>query len=354
MDVEITRTTNPKPLPTERVGFGTVFSDHVFRMHWDAEREGWRAPRIEPYGPLSLDPAASSLHYAQAIFEGLKAFRGVDGKVRLFRPDRHAARFARSAEKMCIPEVPPELFLEAVTRLVAFDERWVPEREGAALYVRPLVFATEPFLGVRPARRYEFVVMTCPVDSYYAGGFRAVRIWVEREEVRAVRGGTGSAKTAGNYAASLHAQVRAKGRGYDQVLWTDAAEHRFVEEVGTMNLFIRFADEVVTPPLDGPILPGVTRDSVLELLRGEGMAVSERPVAIDEIRGAQEAGTLLEIFGTGTAAVVSPVGTLGFSDGDLTVGNGEPGPLAKKLYERVSGLQRGALPDERGWLVEVA
>jgi len=352
-DVAITRTTSPKPLPTERVNFGTVFSDHVFRMHWDGERETWQQPRIEPYGPLTLDPAASALHYAQAIFEGLKAFRGADGTVRLFRPDMHAARFVRSAEKLCIPPVPEDVFLEAVSRLVAMDERWVPTREGAALYIRPLVFATEPFLGVRPARRYEFVVMTCPVDSYYAGGFRAVRIWVERDEVRAAKGGTGAAKTAGNYAASLHAQVRAKERGYDQVLWTDAAEHRYVEEVGTMNLFVRFADEVVTPPLDGPILPGVTRASVLELLRDEGLNVNERLLTIDEIREAHAAGNLREIFGTGTAAVVSPVGTLGFAEGDLTIGDGAPGPLAKSLYRKVTGLQRGTVRDERGWLVEV-
>lgn len=354
MDIEIRRTDSPRPRPTERVPFGTVFSDHVFRMTWDAEQGAWHTPRIEPYGPIPLDPAASALHYAQAIFEGMKAFRGADGKVRLFRPDRHAARFARSAEKLCIPALPEDVFVESVRSLVALDQDWVPEREGAALYVRPLLFASEPFLGVRPARRYEYVVMTCPVDSYYARGFGAVRIWVEQQEVRAVRGGTGEAKTAGNYAASLHAQVAAKARGYDQVLWTDANDHRFVEEVGTMNLFVRFADEVVTPPLEGTILPGITRESVLELLRGDGLAVSERQVALDELRRGRESGQLLEVFGSGTAAVISAVGTLGFPDGDLTIGDGEPGPLARSLHERLTGLQRGTVPDERGWLVDVS
>lgn len=353
MDTEIRRTESPRPRPTERVPFGTVFSDHVFRMAWDAEQGAWHSPRIEPYGPIPLDPAASALHYAQAIFEGMKAFRGHDGKVRLFRPDRHAARFARSAERLCIPPLPEETFVASIRELVAVDRDWVPERDGAALYVRPLIFASEPFLGVRPARRYEYVVMTCPVDSYYARGFGAVRIWVEQEEVRAVRGGTGEAKTAGNYAASLHAQVAAKARGYDQVLWTDANTHRFVEEVGTMNLFVRFADEVVTPPLEGTILPGITRQTVLELLRGDGLTVNERPLTLEEIQEAHASGQLLEVFGSGTAAVISAVGVLGLPGGDLTVADGEPGPLARSLYDRVTGLQRGTVPDPHGWLVEV-
>jgi branched-chain amino acid aminotransferase len=348
MQIEIHQTDTPRQRPKGALGFGRIFTDHLFRMDYDEER-GWHQARIEPYGPVTLDPASSALHYAQSVFEGLKAFRGMDGQVRLFRPERHARRFRDSCERLCIPPLPERAFLEAVEQLVAQEKSWVPDEEGAALYIRPVVFATEAFLGVRPARTYSFLIICSPVGPYYSKGFGPVRIWVERHAVRAAKGGVGTAKTAGNYAASLHAATSAKARGYDQVLWTDAREHEYLEEVGTMNLFVHVGDEVVTPPLEGTILPGVTRDCVLKLLKERGLKVSERHISVTELRRAHADGTLREIFGTGTAAVVSPVATLGFEDGDLTVGDGQPGPLAKDLFREVVALQRGEAEDVYGW-----
>ena len=349
MQVEVSETKSPRQKPKGDLGFGRVFSDHVFRMDYD-EAQGWHGARIEPYAPITLDPAASSLHYAQAVFEGLKAFRGVDGAVRIFRLDRHAARFDQSCDRMCIPRLPEGAFAKAVERAVAQDADWVPSEEGSALYVRPFVFATEAFLGVRPAKKYSFMVLMCPVGAYYAKGFSPVRIWIERHAVRAARGGVGASKTAANYAASLHAATAAKARGYDQVLWTDAVEHRFLEEVGTMNLFLHIGDEILTPSLEsGTILPGVTRASVIRLLTERGMKVIERRVTVDEVVAAHRAGALREVFGTGTAAVISPVGALGFEDGDVTVGDGGVGPLARQLFDEVVAIQRGEAEDRWGW-----
>ena len=349
MDIQITLTENPSPKPQGPLGFGRLFTDHMFLMSYD-EDNGWHDAHIEPKRPLKLDPAASVLHYAQAVFEGLKAFKGDDGRIRLFRPDRHAARFARSFQKLCIPYLPEGCFVAAVKRLVQVERAWVPSSEGAALYIRPLVIATEPFLGVRPSTKYAFLVICSPVGAYYARGFEPVRIWVETDEVRAVRGGTGAAKTAGNYAASLHAAKLAKERGYDQVLWTDAKAHEDIEEVGTMNVFAHVGDEVVTPPLRGAILPGVTRDSVIRLLRDEGRRVVERQLTISEVREAFAKGHLHEMFGTGTAAVVSPIGELGFPDDDLIIGDGRPGPLAQSLFQKISAIQRGTGQDVHGWM----
>lgn len=349
MQVEVSETQTPREKPKGDLGFGRVFSDHVFRMDYE-EARGWYGARIAPYAPITLDPAASSLHYAQAVFEGLKAFRGVDGAVRLFRADKHAARFDQSCDRMCIPRLPEGAFIKAIERAVAQDAAWVPSDEGSALYVRPFVFATEAFLGVRPAKKYAFMVLMSPVGAYYAKGFQPVRIWVERHAVRAARGGVGASKTAANYAASLHAATAAKARGYDQVLWTDAEEHRFLEEVGTMNLFLHVGDEIVTPSLDsGTILPGVTRDSVIRLLRERGLKVVERRITVDEVVQAHRDGVLREVFGTGTAAVISPVGALGFEDGDLTVGDGGVGPLAGQLFAEVQAIQRGEAEDRWGW-----
>jgi branched-chain amino acid aminotransferase len=350
LNVELLRTTAPKPLPTPPVAFGSVFSDHVFRMQWSGD--GWQRPRIEPYGSVKLDMGASVLHYSQSVFEGLKAYLGDDGRIRIFRADAHAARLARSAKRICMPPVPIEAFVEAVAELVRVDARWVGAIPGGALYIRPLLYATEAFLGVRPSRDYEFLVMTCPVGSYAAKAGPA-RIWVEREAVRAAPGGVGEAKTGGNYAASLAGQVMAAARGYDQVLWTDAKTHGFVEEVGTMNVFFRFHDEIVTPALSGTILPGITRDSLLRIMRDDGAPVVERPVSVDEIRRGAESGRLLEVFGSGTAATVSPVGVLGFEDGDLVVGDGEAGPLAKSLLKQLADVQRGRADDRRNWMVAV-
>ncbi len=350
MQIAITTTTQPRPRPEGPLGFGQYFTDHIFRVDWTDGR-GWHDARIVPYEPLALDPAASVFHYAQAVFEGMKVFRGDDGAIRLFRVDRHAARLADSCDKLCIPTLDAESFAAAVAALVRTDASWVPAAStGGALYLRPFVVATEAFLGVRPAKTYALIIIASPVGAYYERGFAPVRIWVEREAARAVRGGVGSAKAAGNYAASLKVSMAAKKRGYDQVLWTDALTHEFVEEVGTMNLFAVIGDEVVTPRLDdGTILPGITRDSVLALLRARGLKVTERPLRLAELRAAHADGTLREVFGTGTAAVVSAVGTLGTTDGDLTIGGGEPGPLARAIHAELTGIQSGALSDSHGW-----
>lgn len=355
MQIEIHRTTSPRPRPAQdALGFGRHFSDHVFRMEYGPDPAlGWRSPRIEAYAALKLDPAASVLHYAQAIFEGLKAFRAADGSISLFRPDKHAERFVRSAERLCIPPISEEIFVDACRALVELDHEWVPTADGAALYVRPLIVATEPFLGVRPSTQYTFLIMTSPVGAYYSTGFAPVRIKVERELVRAAPGGVGAAKTAANYAASLSAAQRAKAEGYAQVLWTDAAEHRYVEEVGTMNVFFVIGDEVVTPALDGTILPGVTRASVIELLRHRGVRVSERRLALQEVVDAHADGRLREAFGSGTAAVVSPICVLGVDGNELVIGDGGIGPLAGSLFEEIVAIQHGTAPDTFGWLHRV-
>lgn len=356
MNIEIVKTQAPRRRPEHgKLGFGTNFSDHVFSMQWK-EDSGWHSPRIEAYGPIALEPAASVLHYAQAIFEGLKAHRATNGEVRLFRPERHAARFERSAKRLCMPPVPNDIFLEAIKELVKVDEDWVPEsRDGSSLYIRPVVIADEAFLGVRPSRSYRFMVITSPVGAYYAEGFNPVKIRVERTRVRAARGGVGEAKTAGNYAASLLAAKQAKEAGYAQVLWTDAAKHELIEEVGTMNVFFHIGDEVVTPSLEGSILPGVTRASVIELLRHRGVNVVERGVKLSEVIHAHEKGELFEAFGTGTAAVISPIATLGLNGGskDLVISGGKVGPMAESLFAQITGMQRGEVADTFGWLVPV-
>jgi branched-chain amino acid aminotransferase len=351
--IAIHKSTNKKPRPEEsKLAFGRVFTDHMFVADFDRER-GWHDPRITPYAPFELDPAATVLHYGQALFEGLKARRGDDARIRLFRPDRHARRMQDGAARLCMPPVDVDMFLAGVQALVRIDHEWVPSAKDASLYLRPTLIATEPFLGVRPADRYVFFIIASPVGAYYAEGFGPVKIWVENECVRAARGGLGAIKAGANYAASLYASEQAKKRGYTQVLWLDAKEHRFFEEVGTMNLFVAFEDEVVTPPLEGSILDGVTRSSVLALLREWGHRVSERPIAIDEVFAAGAKGSLREVFGCGTGAVISPVGELGAERGTLTVNEGRPGPLAKKLYEKLTDIQYARVPDTRSWLVDV-
>ena len=354
LSVDVKLVPSPRGCPPGKLGFGRVFTDHIFQMDWGGEGgQKWHAPRIVPWSQLSLEPSAAVLHYAQSIFEGLKAFRGADGKLRTFRPERHAARFYRSAERICMPPVPPEQFIAAVDKLVRIEEAWVPTAPGASLYIRPTMIATEGFLGVRPAQAYTFFVIVGPVDAYYAEGFGPVRIWVEQTQVRAAPGGLGEAKTGANYAASLQAAEFAKKKGYAQVLWLDAVERRYVEEVGTMNFFVRIGDEVITPPLEGTILPGVTRESIIALLRERGVTMTERRITIDEIRAAHAAGTLREVFGTGTAAVVSPVGALGFADGDLQIGDGQPGEFARLLHDEIVAIQRLETPDRFGWTHDV-
>jgi branched-chain amino acid aminotransferase len=351
--IPVTRTSSPRPRPAEdQLGFGKYFADHMLLVDYD-KGQGWHTPRIVPYGPLDLEPAAAGLHYGQAMFEGLKAYRLTDGRVGLFRVDRHAARMAAGAARLCIPPVDEALFVQGVAQLVAADRDWVPTARGTALYIRPTIVASEPFLGVRAAERYTFFVITSPVGAYYAGGMRPVRIWVERERVRAVRGGIGAAKAAANYVASLQVAEQARAKGCDQVLWLDGVEHRWIEEVGTMNLFVLIGDELVTPPLGGSILAGITRETVLTLAREWGLNVTERMVSIDEVQAAHADGQLKEVFGTGTAAVIQAVGTLVDDGREMSINGGVPGPLAERLYDAITRLQYGEDADTRGWLTIV-
>lgn len=347
--IAITRTNHPKqPPPDESLRFGNVFSDHMFVMDYHSGR-GWHDPRIIPYQPFSMDPATCVLHYGQAIFDGLKAFRGADRLIRLFRAPDHAARLNRSAERVCIAPLDPEMVLQSFRALIEIDQHWVPSKPGTSLYLRPTVIATEAFLGVHPSHSYTYFLITCPVGAYYAEGMNPVRILATDRYVRAVPGGTGAAKVAGNYAASLYAAEEAQKQGYTQVLYLDGVHHRYLEEVGTMNIMLKIGDEVVTPPLSGAILAGVTRDSVLTLLRDWGVRVTERPIAIDEVIAAARDGRLAEMWGTGTAAVISPVGELGYKDHHITINGGKTGPLTQKLYDAIVAIQYGSAPDPYGW-----
>lgn len=335
------------------LGFGRYFTDHMLVMDYE-EGTGWQPPRILPYGPLELDPAAKVFHYGQTVFEGMKAFKwATDGQARLFRPLDHIRRLNRSCARMCVPPLDETTVLGAVQRLVALERDWIPEDPGTALYIRPFVVATEPLLGVAPSRTYRFVVICSPVGAYYEEGMHPVSIYVETEHVRAVAGGVGDAKTAGNYAAGLKAQEAASRLGCSQVMWLDGVERQYVEEVGSMNVFFRLGDEVVTPPLGGSILAGVTRDSIVRLLRDRGVAVRERPIPIGEVIAGLRSGTLAEAFGTGTAAVVSPIGSLHWQGARLTVGSGGTGELSRRLYDALAGIQRGELPDAHGWMAVV-
>jgi branched-chain amino acid aminotransferase len=335
-----------------QLGFGTVFTDHMFVQEYD-EGQGWHDARIEPYRAFSLDPAAAVLHYAQAVFDGLKAFRGQDGRMRLFRPQKHAERLVNSARRLCIPPPDANEVLESWLALVDLERDWVPRSVGTALYIRPTIIATEPFLGVRPAKQYLYYVILSPVGAYYAEGMNPVKILVADKYVRAVEGGVGSAKTAGNYAASLLAAEEAHHAGFTQVLWLDGVHRKHIDEVGTMNIMLRIGDEVVTPPLSGTILPGVTRDSALTILRDWGLPVSERLISIDEVVAAADQGTLREVWGTGTAAVISPVGELAYKDRKIVINGGRIGELTQRLYDAIVGIQYGAAPDSHGWMVEV-
>jgi branched-chain amino acid aminotransferase len=324
----------------------------MFLMDFQEEK-GWYDPRIEPYGPLTLDPACANLHYGQGLFEGLKAFRGRDGKIRLFRPTKHVERLNRTAQKMCIPTLDPDMVLKSWTTLVDLDRDWVPSAVGTSLYIRPTIIASEAFLGVRPAKEYLYFVILSPVGAYYPEGMNPVKIKVIEDAVRAVPGGLGEAKTSANYAASLHAAEAAKHEGFTQVLWLDGVHRKYIEEVGTMNIMLKIGDEIVTPPLAGTILAGVTRDSALALMREWGLRVSERPITIDEVVDAAHHGTLQEVWGTGTAAVISPVGELAYKGQRIVVHGGRIGELTQKLYDTIVGIQYGAAPDTHGWTLEV-
>lgn len=352
-EFKVTKTLNPKKKPDpDTLEFGTVFTDHMFVMDY-SEDKGWHDGRIVPYAPISLEPAAAVFHYAQEMFEGLKAYRTKEGRIQLFRPDMNAKRTTRTNDRICIPAIDEELYVEAIKAVVRIDADWVPAKEGTSLYIRPFIIASEPFLGVRPAREYTFFIILSPVGAYYKSGLAPTRIFVEDEYVRAALGGTGYSKIGGNYAASLKSQVKAHEMGYSQVLWLDGVERKYVEEIGTSNAFFVIDGEVITAPLEGTILPGITRDSVIHLLKDWGVKVSERKMAIDEIFKAYDEGKLNEVFASGTAAVISPVGELGWKDRKIVINGNQIGPLSQKLFDVLSGIQTGKLEDKFGWIVEV-
>lgn len=353
-EITIERTQHPKQKPTDqtRLGFGNYYTDHMFLMNYD-EGKGWHDPRIVPYGPIELDPAAMCLHYGQEVFEGLKAYRTEDGRILLFRPDRNMARLNSSNERLCIPAIDEAFAVEAIKKLVSVDQDWIPTAEGTSLYIRPFIFATEAQVGVHPAQELLFAIILSPVGAYYPEGLNPVKIYVEDKYVRAVRGGMGYTKTGGNYAASLKAQDEAEKVGYTQVMWLDGVERKYIEEVGTMNVFFVIDDEIVTPELQGSILPGVTRMSCIELLKKQGYKVSERRLSIEEVAEAADAGKLKEAFGSGTAAVISPIGELKWDEKVMTINNGEIGTISQHLYDTLTGIQWGKLPDPYGWTVEV-
>ena len=345
---------NRKAKPDQNaLGFGRHFTDHMFIMDY-TEGKGWHDARIVPYGNLSLDPACMVFHYAQEMFEGLKAYRTADGSVQLFRPDKNIERMNNTNERLCIPKLDPSDVLDAIKAIVATEEEWVPSLDGTSLYIRPFIIATDVQLGVHPSHTYKFMIILSPVGSYYPEGIKPVKIFVENEYVRAVKGGTGFAKVGGNYACSLIGQKKAEEMGYSQVLWLDGIEHKYIDEVGAMNVFFVIDGKIVTPSLaEGSILPGVTRASCIELLRDMGYVVEERKLSIDEVENAHRNGTLNEAFGTGTAAVVSPMGLLDNGKEKMIINNQEIGPVAQKLYDTLTGIQWGKVEDKYGWTVKV-
>lgn len=358
-DMQFTRIAHPAPMSAEArlqiladPGFGKAFSDHMVTIDWD-EGLGWHDPTLGPRGPISLDPAAAVLHYAQEIFEGLKAYRTQDGGTVLFRPEANARRFNASAQRLAMPELPEELFIAAIRELVMADRTWFPSVDGGSLYLRPFMIATEAFLGVRPAKQYKFIVIASPAGNYFKSGAPAVSLWVS-DYTRAAPGGTGAAKCGGNYAASLVPTAEAFAKGHDQVLFLDAAEHKWIEELGGMNLFFVFADgTMLTPPLTGTILPGITRDSLIQLAREEGLAVREERYSLDQWRRDAEEGRLIETLACGTAAVVTAVGKVTGRDGEFTIGSGGPGQATARLRQRLVAIQRGEAPDPHGWVMRL-
>ena len=353
MDIRIEKTTCPKAKPDwSHLGFGHIFTDHMFIMNY-TEGQGWHDARVVPYQNFSLDPASMVFHYGQEMFEGLKAYRTPDGSIQLFRPDKNAQRMINTNHRMCLPSLPVEDFIQAVKAIVSFDQDWVPHAEGTSLYIRPFVIATEPHLGVRTSRTHKFIIVCSPVGAYYSTGINPVKIFVEDEYTRACPGGTGFTKCGGNYAASLISQVKAHELGYEQTLWLDGVEHKYVEEVGSMNCFFKIDGTVYTAPTVGTVLPGVTRMSCIELLKHWGIPVSEERLPIADVMKASHDGKLEEVFGTGTAAVISPVGELRYEGDVAHINNGEIGEVTHKLYNTLTGIQWGKLPDELGWTVKV-
>jgi len=354
LDIKVTKTNSPKkkPVSGEPLGFGHIFTDHMFVMNYK-KGQGWFDPRIVPFESISLSPAAMVFHYGQEMFEGMKAYRGKDDKIYLFRPEMNAKRANSSNERLVIPEIPEDDFVEAVRALVEVEKDWVPKDEGTSLYIRPFVIATDEFLGVAPSETYLFMVILSPSGAYYANGLEPVGIWIEDEYVRAVKGGMGYIKTGGNYAASLIAQDKAHKEGFSQVLWLDGVERKYIEEVGAMNIFFKIGGKIVTPMLTGSILPGITRNSTIKLCKHFGYEVEERRISVDELVSAAKDGTLEECFGTGTAAVISPVGKLRCGDDVIVIGDNKIGELSQKLYDTLTGIQYGKLDDPFGWRITV-
>ena len=353
MNISITKTQAPKAKPSfENLPFGRLFTDHMFIMDYSRDK-GWHSPQIVPYAPLEMDPATAVFHYGQAMFEGLKAYRTKGGEILLFRPEKNFARVNVSNERLAIPAIDEDFALEALKALINIDRDWVPDSDGASLYIRPFIIATDPCLGVKASDTYKFMIIMSPSGRYYASGLNPVAIYVEDVYVRAVKGGMGYTKTSGNYAASIKAQEIAHERGYSQVLWLDGVERKYIEEVGAMNIFFIIGDEVVTPELSGSILSGITRMSVIELLGNRGVKVSERRLSIEEVYEAYKSGALRECFGTGTAAVISPVGELLWEGHKMVINDGKIVDTTQMIYDTLTGIQTGVLADEFGWTVRV-
>ena len=355
MEIKFEKAASLKAKPTDEsaLGFGKIFTDYMFVMEYETGK-GWHNARITPFADLSLSPAAMCLHYGQEVFEGMKAYRRADGGIQLFRPRENFKRLNQSNQRLVIPQINEEDALQGLEELLKVEKDWVPHSKGASLYIRPFIIAVDPFLGVHPGDKYLFIIILSPSGAYYASGLNPVNIYVESKYVRAVRGGMGFAKTGGNYAASLHSQADAYEQGYSQVLWLDGVEQKYIEEVGAMNIAFVIDGEVVTPSLEtGSILSGITRKSALELCRSKGIPVSERRITIQEIADAYDAGKLSEVFGTGTAAVISPVGHLKWGDKVMTINNNKIGPVSQMIYDTLTGIQWGKIPDEFGWIVPI-
>ena len=353
MEVTVTKSSQLKEKPDEsKLGFGTLFTDYMFIMDYEPDK-GWHSARIEPYGPMALDPSTMFLHYAQGAFEGLKAYRTESGRIQLFRPQENFKRLNRSCRRLCMPEIDENFTLDALKQLLTMEKDWVPGAPETSLYIRPTLIAMDPYLGVRASHTYRFFIILSPVGAYYPEGFNPVKIQVTHEYVRAVRGGVGEAKTPGNYAASILAGEKAHKEGYSQVLWLDGVEQKYLEEVGSMNIFFVIDDEIVTPELNGSILPGITRDSVIRLAKHWNDNVSEKKISIDALMQAHADGKLQEVFGSGTAAVISPVGEIKYGDKVITISGGEVGPVALKYYNAITDIQYGKTEDPLGWIVQV-
>lgn len=353
MNIEIITSKNLKIKPdSKNLGFGKHFTDHMFEMDYTIEK-GWHNFRIVPFGPISLSPSSFVFHYAQEAFEGMKAYKSKEGKILLFRPEKNAKRLQSSCERLCMATIPEEIFLNAVNSLIECEKDWIPNEKGSSLYIRPFIFATEAAVGVHASNSYKFMIILSPVGNYYPEGVNPVKIYVENEYVRASKGGTGDIKCGGNYASSLLAQTKAVKKGYTQVLWLDGKERKYIEEVGTMNAFFKIDGEIYTAPLNGSILPGITRDSCIELLRDWGYKVNEIQLSIMDLFEAGKNGKVEEAWGTGTAAVISPIGELNYNGEILKVNNFQIGQITKNLYETISGIQCGEKTDYKNWVKTV-